>query len=106
MTSFTVDLKDLATGKVYTGRDRGEALRKQIELSLREEEVDEIEVIVPEGTYSISSSFFLGLLGPSVVRAGSKDAFYQRYKFKSPAFLRSVIDEYVMRALQSRELFH
>lgn len=105
MTSFTVDLKDLA-GQVYTGRSRGEAFRSQIHLSERENEVDEVQVIVPDETYTISSSFFLGLLGPSVVRAGSKDAFYKRYKFRSPDFLKSVIDEYVGRALQSRELFH
>jgi hypothetical protein len=105
MTSFTVDLKDLA-GQVYTGRDRGEAFRRQIHLAERENEVDKVEVIVPEGKYTISSSFFLGLLGPSVVRAGSKAAFYDRFKFKSPEFLNSVIDEYVARALQSRELFN
>lgn len=105
MTSFTVDLKDLA-GQVYTGRDRGEAFRRQIHLSERENEVDEVQIIVPDETYTISSSFFLGLLGPSVVRAGSKDAFYKRFKFRSPDFLKSVIDEYVSRALQSRELFH
>jgi hypothetical protein len=104
MTSFTVDLKALA-GRVYTGRDRGEAFRQQIRLAEREAEVDEVEVIVPEGTYSISSSFFLGLLGPSVVKAGSKDAFYTQYKFKTPEFLRDVIDEYVSRALQTRQLF-
>lgn len=105
MTRFTVDLKDLA-GQVYTGRDRGEAFRRQIKLSEREDEVDEVQVIVPDETYTISSSFFLGLLGPSVVRAGSKDAFYKRFKFRSPDFLKSVIDEYVGRALQSRGLFH
>jgi hypothetical protein len=105
MTSFTVDLKDLA-GQVYTGRDRGEAFRRQIRLAEREKEVDSVEVLVPDETYTISSSFFLGLLGPSVVQAGSKAAFYKRYTFRTPDFLKSVIDEYVARALQSRELFH
>jgi hypothetical protein len=45
------------------------------------------------------------LFGPSVVRAGSKEAFYKRYDFQAPAFLQEVMDGYVARALQTRNLF-
>lgn len=92
-------------GPVYTGRKRGELLRGELHLDESDNAGVDVEVEIPEGTYAISSSFFLGLFGPSVISAGSKDAFFSRYHFKSPAFLKSVIDEYVSRALQSRNLF-
>lgn len=92
-------------GPVYTGRRRGELLRGELQLDKTDIDGDVVEVNIPEGTYTISSSFFLGLFGPSVVKAGSKDAFYSRYHFKSPSFLKDVMDGYVSRALQSRNLF-
>ena len=92
-------------GPVYTGRDRVELLRGDLKLDQLDESGDEIEVRIPETTYTISSSFFLGLFGPSVVKAGSKEAFFRHYKFQSPAFLKEVMDSYVSRALQTRILF-
>ena len=98
---------DLAkfNGPVYTGRQRGELLRRSLQLDELDTAGSPIDVIVPEGTYTVSSSFFLGLLGPSVVKAGSKDAFYSRYHIKAPDFLYEVMDGYVARALQTRNLF-
>lgn len=89
-------------GPVYMGRDRGERLRAQLRLDELDQRGAEVEVAIPERTYAIGSSFFLGLFGPSVVRAGGVDSFYSRYRFRSPAFLKEVIDGYVVRALQRR----
>jgi hypothetical protein len=100
----TIDFRQFE-GRVYTGRDRGERLRDECHLDEIDEKGESVNVEIPEGTYTISSSFFLGLFGPSVVRAGSKDAFYKRYRFRSPDFLRDVMDGYVSRALQKRNLF-
>jgi hypothetical protein len=60
---------------------------------------------LPKEAYTISSSFFLGLFGQSVVRAGSRDAFLKRFEFDAPDFMRGVIDSYIGRALQQRNLF-
>jgi hypothetical protein len=103
-SSKTIDFSDIE-GPVYTGRERGVLLRKQLHLDESDSAGEVIEVTIPEKTYTISSSFFLGLFGPSVVHAGTKEAFYRRYKFKSPAFLKEAMDGYVARALQSRNLF-
>lgn len=92
-------------GPVYTGRHRGELLRADLGLDEIDARGEVVNVAIPESTYTISSSFFLGLFGPSVVKAGSSDAFYSRYHFKSPSFLKDVMDGYVARALQSRNLF-
>lgn len=98
---------DFATieGPVYTGRDRGERLRDNLKLDQLDVTADVVNVRIPETTYTISSSFFLGLFGPSVIKAGSKEAFYRRYHFESPSFLSEVMDSYVSRALQTRNLF-
>lgn len=92
-------------GPVYTGRDRGVRLRKELALDSVDESGATVEISIPENTYTVSSSFFLGLFGPSVVRAGSKDEFYKQYHFKIPAFLKPDVDGYIARALQGRNLF-
>lgn len=93
-------------GPVYTGRERGARLRQELALDSVDESGVSVEVSIPDNTYTVTSSFFLGLFGPSVVRAGSKDKFYRQYHFKAPAFLRPEVDGYVARALQGRNLFH
>ena len=103
-TANLIDFREIG-GLVYTGRDRGERLRVDLKLDDLDASASEVNVEIPEEAYTISSSFFLGLFGPSVVHAGSKDAFYARYHFKAPAFLSEVMDGYVSRALQSRNLF-
>ena len=100
----TIDFAKIE-GPVYTGRDRGERLRSDLHLDQLDVSADVVEVRIPDTTYTISSSFFLGLFGPSVIKAGSKEAFYRRYHFQSPSFLREVMDSYVSRALQTRNLF-
>lgn len=102
--AVTIDFGKIE-GPVYTGRDRGERLREALHLDDLDVSGDQIEVLVPDSTYTISSSFFLGLFGPSVVKLGSKEAFYSHYRFRLPSFLKQVIDSYVSRALQTRNLF-
>lgn len=92
-------------GPVYIGRRRGESLRSELDLDSVDNSDCIVEVRIPEGTYTISSSFFLGLFGPSVMKAGSKSVFYSRYHFICPEFLRDVMDGFVLRALQPRNLF-
>lgn len=102
--STVIDLAKY-NGPVYTGRARGELLRESLHLDAMDAEGTPVRVLVPTETYTVSSSFFLGLFGPSVVKAGSKEAFYNRYNFQAPSFLKEVMDGYVARALQTRNLF-
>jgi hypothetical protein len=92
-------------GPVYTGRDRGELLRTNLQLDQYDAVQDDVVVRIPDETYSISSSFFLGLFGPSVVRYGSREAFYNKYKFTATEFIRGILDGHVARALQDKNLF-
>jgi hypothetical protein len=94
-------------GPVFTGRPRGELLRKRLHVEEFDDSDDtQVEVLIPASTYSVSSSFILGLFGKSVVRAGSKERFYQKYHFKSTPLFMGIIDSCVTRALQEKSLFN
>lgn len=100
-----IDFNELG-GPVYSGRPRGAAARVRYLL----DEVDKdsntvVDVSVPDRTYSMTSSFFLGLFGPSVVRAGSREAFFQKYHFKAKPVLKNAFIDYVDVALQAKGLF-
>lgn len=104
MQPVTIDLAKY-NGPVYTGRSRGEHIREFLALDRVDSEGGEVNVLIPDNTYTVTSSFFLGLFGPSVVKAGSKNAFFQRFHFNAPSFLESEMEGYVARALQQRNLF-
>lgn len=102
--AYTIDFSKIE-GPVYTGRDRGTRLREALALDERDLDPAPVIVTIPDTTYSISSSFFLGLFGPSVVRFRTEEAFYRKYAFHANDFLKSIIDGHVHRALQEKNLF-
>ena len=53
-------------GPVYVGRANGAAVRALLKLDALDAHDDPVIVSVPEGTYSVNSSFFLGMFGPSI----------------------------------------
>lgn len=77
----------------FVGRDNGEALRRSFKLDKVDSENQyPVEVIFPNDTTTITSSYFLGLFYQSIKLAGSKAAFYQRYKFNAPDHIKGDID--------------
>ncbi|AWH48097.1 hypothetical protein C1925_02425 [Stenotrophomonas sp. SAU14A_NAIMI4_5] len=58
-----------------------------------------VQIKIPEDTYSLNSSFFLGLFGPSVVNFRSRDAFLKKYVFEAPAVILEEIEKGIDRAL-------
>jgi GTP-dependent phosphoenolpyruvate carboxykinase len=95
---------DKLGGPVFTGRPRGENLRATLKVEQIDDSDTQVEVKIPDSTYSISSSFILGLFGRSVVKAGSKEAFYKKYHFKSNELFQGIVDSCVTRALQDKTL--
>jgi len=104
MNAVTIDLAKY-NGPVYTGRERGQQLRESLALDQSDSEGAEVNVVIPDTTYTVTSSFFLGLFGPSVIKCGSKGAFFGRFHFQQPDFLKPEVEGYVARALQQRNLF-
>ena len=99
MSTVTVDLSQVA-GPVYSGRDRGVALRQRYQLDTAEDTADQIKVVIPESAYTVSSSFFLGLFGPSVRKCGSIDRFERKFLFSAPEFLKPILHGHAVLALQ------
>lgn len=102
--SLSVDLSKF-NGPVYAGRARGENARQALKLDAADQSNQIVEVNIPDSTYTVTSSFFLGLFGPSVINAGSREAFVKKFHFKSPSFLADDFEEYISYALETRKLF-
>jgi hypothetical protein len=94
----SIDFKGI-TGPVYVGRSRGEAIRSRLKIDEMDDGEDRVTVSIPGATLTVSSSFFLGMFGPSIIKLGNKDAFYRHYEIQAPAHLKSAIDRYVGFAL-------
>lgn len=93
-----IDFSDLG-GPVYAGRPRGERARKQLKLDEQDKNGLVVNVRVPDDIYSLNSSFFLGLFGPSVIYFGNRNDFLKKYVFNAPSFVIDEIDKGIDRAL-------
>lgn len=89
-------------GPVYVGRANGEKARQKLNVRELDALDTPVDVFVPENTYSINSSYFLGLFGDSVVSFGSKRAFLGHYRFHAPEVLMESIERHVERALREK----
>jgi len=102
--NMTIDFRDIE-GPIYSGRPRGESLRLKYDLDTADSTAGTVTVTVPASAYSVTSSFFLGLFGPSVLAAGSREAFFQKYRFSANPALMDAFADYAGRALQTKTLF-
>ena len=89
-------------GPVYSGRAKGEMVRTDLNLDSYDGVTGRIRVIIPKSTYSVTSSFFLGLFGKSVRKAGSFDEFAKKFQFDTPEIFRQTIRTCVDRALREQ----
>lgn len=78
----TIKLEDFRTAgaKVFTGRDRGEQVRKDSKIDQIERDHDEVYFVVPDNIYSINPSFFEELFENVVNKLGKAD-FLNKFKF-------------------------
>lgn len=83
---------------VFSGRQYGSDLRRSLNLDVHDQDLETIEVVVPDGTLSLNSSFFLGLFGPSVRKFGA-EGFKEKYLFNCPARIQTNINTGIRRAL-------
>lgn len=77
-----VDLEHhrLPEGRVFAGRDRGRRARKKARLQEHDEAGHRVEVHIPEDVFSVTSSFFLAMFGPSI-RFHKEEQFRELYSF-------------------------
>ncbi len=100
--SQVIDLDEYRSNgsKVFAGRERGKLARQRAGLDQSDQTDTAILVRVPEDIYSVNSSFFLGMFGPSVRRFGG-EGFRQRFSFEGKDISR-VIDDGIKEALRTK----
>lgn len=87
---------------VLSGREKGAEIRNRLSLDKIDKDHEPMEVIIPEELYSINSSFFLGLFGPSVKSFGEA-GFKDKYIFMGNDILKDDIDDGISRALNESD---
>ncbi|MDP2572888.1 hypothetical protein Q8W40_11900 [Vibrio penaeicida] len=99
-----IDFKKLG-GPTYIGRDKGEAVRKNFKLDELEmaDCLEKVRVNIPPETYNINSSFFLGLFGKSIRKAGSEENFLAVFDFQTHGKTYQVIKRSIERALVAKK---
>ena len=102
---FTLNLADLSVSPLMVGREFGRATRKEANL----DELDElgpgvkVSVCVNDDTYSMSSSFFIGMFEDSIKKLG-KDKFLEKYKLNLPHPFVDVALSALQRVVQETNL--
>jgi hypothetical protein len=79
---FRVDLDNYRhpEGRVFAGRDRGRRARQRAKLDQHDRHRHRVTVHVPVDTFSVTSSFFLAMFGPSI-RHHKESLFRKLYTF-------------------------
>lgn len=98
-----LDLADYRGDKqnrVLSGREKGEMVRHDARVAELDGAHEPVEVRVPRDLFSVTSSFFLGMFGPSI-RSLGEDGFRRHYRFTGKAITRVVEDAIRAAALTS-----
>jgi hypothetical protein len=91
-------------GPVFVGREAGELARKRSHLDKYDGVPGRVKILVPEGTYSVNSSFFLGMFDKSIKKLGSREAFLEKFEFEYPKHLAESIEAAINRALLEKKV--
>ena len=87
---------------MFSGREKGRLNREKFALDTIDVSDQNVDVIIPDNTYSITSSFFMGLFGKSIRELGDRDEFLDKYRFKMPNKFSDKIERYIERALREK----
>jgi hypothetical protein len=89
-------------GKVYIGRENGQLARDYFHIDEYDLDINaHVNVVFPESSKSLSSSFFLAMFGKSIITLGSQEAFIDKYKFTAKPQILQQIEQSINRALVS-----
>jgi hypothetical protein len=89
-------------GPVYAGCANGALARQRLKIDALDAEQDPVRVLIPEHTYTVNSSYFLALFGPSLKRFDSRAAFLRHYRFEGPRHVLELLTLFIDRGLTDR----
>jgi hypothetical protein len=93
------DFRTYAGAKVFSGRPRGEEVRRQLGLTALDAAHELTIIQIPDDVYTLNMSFFLGLCAESVIAYGPEE-FAKHYIFEGPEVLIKDIPEYISQAVK------
>lgn len=101
MNDHIINLDNYRTpsSRIFATRPRGETCRKKAKLDELDQQEVAVTVKIPNDTFSINSSFFLGMFGLSIRHLG-EEGFKQKYKFEAPSWIRPDIEDGISEALK------
>lgn len=105
MKEIIIDLSNELNNnsRILTGAEAGCLARKKYNLDKIELEYDKIIIYIPETIYSVSPSFLFWMLGISIRKFRSEDAFLEKYQFNcDETVIKSVFDA-IKRALKTMD---
>jgi hypothetical protein len=106
MSNRLLDLTNYQSdsARIFAGRDRGASVRDAAQIAdFEKSKSDTLEVRVPDGTFAVTSSFFLALFGETIRRLG-EEAFRARVQFTGRPIGR-VVDQAIWEALEAAKPF-
>jgi hypothetical protein len=89
--------------RVFAGRERGREVRLAAELDRLDQLPDVVEIVVPEDVFSVNSSFFLAMFGPSIRTLGEA-GFRRKFTFSGKSVDR-VLNDSIREALATEGPF-
>ena len=89
-------------GPVFSGRERGQINREKYDLDKIDVSKNTVEVVIPQGTYAVTSSFFLGLFGLSIQALGGRKQFREKYNINAPDRFQEKIEFYIELAIREK----
>ncbi len=106
MTEISIDLSNYTTpaSKVFSGQSRGKDLRQILNIEKYEKGDYSVSIIIPEDTYSVNPSFFLGFLGKTVKKLG-EEVFNSKFKFICSSIIKENINEGIKYSLKYSSIF-
>ncbi len=101
--TYKVNLADYRVegSKVFTGRDRGEDVRKRSKIDYEESTHDTVLIIVPDDIYSINPSFLEEFFVNVVIKLG-KDKFFSKFRFEGSYNIERPLNEAINRILRNK----
>lgn len=105
MSHRSLDLSEYKSdgARIFAGRERGAHVRDAAAIVEFEKSDDLLDVIIPDDTYAVTSSFFLALFGETIRRLGESE-FRRRVVFSGKVIPR-VIDQAIWEALEATKPF-
>lgn len=98
MSSCIVDFGQLG-GRAYAGRPNGQAAYEYFHIDKMMSECEVVSVKFPDDTKTLTSSYFLGCFGKTIIEMGSEEAFRKKFKMENPEKLNGIISKCIKTAL-------